>query len=76
MLYCNGIRCEVAAGAAGEEKLVRLPLQAGVNHLLLKVFNKEDRPWDFTFRLQDNIAVSNHKHKYQLNAKSNVYEVD
>ena len=74
VLYCNSIPCK--STGSGTEREVQLPLKKGVNHLLIKLVNNRQGPWNFTFRLQDNITVTNHKHKYQLNAKSTKYEVD
>ncbi len=74
LIYCNGRPCGELAG--GAEQRITLPLKAGTNHVLLKMENNRQQPWYFTFRLQDDIAITNHKHKYQLNAKSTQYEVD
>ena len=74
VLYCNGIACKSAGN--GAEREVQLSLKKGVNHVLIKLANNRQASWNFTFRLQDNITVTNHKHKYQLNAKSTKYEVD
>ncbi|WP_213087062.1 glycoside hydrolase family 20 zincin-like fold domain-containing protein [Chitinophaga agrisoli] len=74
LVYCNGVACGEIPG--GGEQRLSLPLKAGVNHILLKMGNAQQQPWYFTFRLEDDIAITNHKHKYQLNAKSTRYEVD
>jgi len=74
-VFCNGVKILRTEGKAGEQ-MIRLPLTAGVNHLLIKLNKAEDRPWMFTFRLDDQIKVTNHKHKYQLNAKIKTYEAD
>ncbi len=74
LLYCNGVASGGVAG--GTEQRISLPLKAGVNYVLLKMQNIKHRPWYFTFRLQENLAITNHKHKYQLNDKSAKYEVD
>lgn len=76
VLYCNGVLCTSAANSRQGEQRIALPLKAGVNHVLIKTANAPQAPWHFTFRLQDDITVTNHKHKYQLNAKSTKYEVD
>ncbi|RYF37944.1 MAG: hypothetical protein EON97_00295 [Chitinophagaceae bacterium] len=59
-----------------QESSIALPLKEGVNHILLKLRKQDDRPWTFTFRLQDDLSITNHKHKYTLNAKDQVYEAD
>ena len=74
LVYCNGAPCSNVDG--GKEQRITLPLKAGVNHVLLKIENAPKAPWRFTFRLQEDIAITNHKHKYQLNTKSTKYEVD
>jgi hypothetical protein len=76
-LYCNGVKVFNSAGRNfQQEEEISLPLKEGVNHVLLKLRKKDDRPWTFTFRLQDGLSVTNHKHKYTLNAKDQTYEAD
>lgn len=74
-VYCNGVKIVRTEGRSGELEF-QLPLQAGVNHLLIKLNKSGDAPWMFTFRLDDRIRITNHKHKYQLNAKIKTYEAD
>lgn len=76
-VFCNGER--VFSGKGGttqQETPVSLPLKEGANHILLKLRKDNNRPWTFTFRLQDDLSVTNHKHKYTLNATNKVYEAD
>lgn len=75
-LYCNGVHYTTNPVKTGQERAIQLRLNKGVNRLLIKSCNEPGRPWKFTFRLQEDIAITNHKHKYQLNAKSTVYEAD
>ncbi|MDF2380686.1 family 20 glycosylhydrolase [Nostoc ellipsosporum NOK] len=74
-VFCNGVKILRTEGKT-DDQAFQLPLKAGVNHLLIKLNKSEDRPWMFTFRVDDKIKVTNHKHKYQLNAKIKVYEAD
>jgi len=76
-VFCNGEK--VFSGVGGtvqNETAVDLPLKKGVNHVLLKLRKDNNRPWTFTFRLQDDLSITNHKHKYTLNATDKVYEAD
>lgn len=78
-LYCNDTR--VAANgketlthnALPKEQAYNLPLKAGTNYILLKV--KGDAA-AFTFRLGTTEPVTNHKHKYTINANQNSHEAD
>jgi len=75
-VYCNGIKVFSSTGSGSREEQLSLPLKEGVNHVLLKIRKQNDRPWTFTFRLQDDLAITNHKHKYTLNAKDQTFEAD
>lgn len=76
-VYCNGVKVFAVAGKGSQqEEQLNLPLKEGVNHVLLKLRKQNDRPWTFTFRLQDGLAITNHKHKYTLNAKDQTFEAD
>ena len=76
-VFCNGEKIfSGKGGAMQQEATVDLPLKEGVNHLLLKLRKDDNRPWTFTFRLQDDLSITNHKHKYTLNATNKVYEAD
>jgi hexosaminidase len=78
-IFCNGenVLSSIKDGQSnGEEKVMTLPLKAGVNHLVIKLPKKEGHPWTFTFRLDKNLSVTTHKHKYQLNPKKTTYEAD
>jgi hypothetical protein len=77
-LFCNGQQVDGGAFAAGgntalpKERSYHLPLKAGVNHILLKVKSKAA----FTFRLDTEEPVTNHKHKYTINANQDSHEAD
>lgn len=76
-VYCNADK--IFSGKANSyphESILSLSLKKGVNHILFKIRNAEDHPWRFTFRLQDDLSVTNHKHKYTLNATTKEYEAD
>ena len=78
-IFCNGekVFSSIKEGQQdGEERVMELPLKAGVNHLIMKLPKKEGNPWAFTFRLEKNLSVTTHKHKYQLNPKKTTYEAD
>lgn len=75
-VYCNGVKVFSGTGRSSGEEQLSLPLKGGVNHVLVKIRKQNDRPWTFTFRLQDDLAITNHKHKYTLNAKDQTFEAD
>ncbi|HEX2848350.1 MAG TPA: glycoside hydrolase family 20 zincin-like fold domain-containing protein [Chitinophagaceae bacterium] len=75
-VYCNGVKVFSGNGRSSGEEQLNLPLKGGVNHVLVKIRKQNDRPWTFTFRLQDDLAITNHKHKYTLNAKDQTFEAD
>ena len=78
-IFCNGEKVfgDIDQSQDREgEKSMKLSLKAGVNHLLLKLPKKDGQPWSFTFRLDKNLSVTTHKHKYQLNPKNVAYEAD
>lgn len=75
-VYCNGVKVFSGTGRSSGEEQLNLPLKGGVNHVLVKIRKQNDRPWTFTFRLQDDLAITNHKHKYTLNAKDQTFEAD
>jgi hypothetical protein len=76
-VFCNGERVStVKGGTTQQESTISLPLKEGANHVLLKLRKDNNRPWTFTFRLQDDLSITNHKHKYTLNATNKVYEAD
>ncbi|ANE51482.1 glycoside hydrolase family 20 zincin-like fold domain-containing protein [Flavisolibacter tropicus] len=78
-IFCNGenVFSSINGGQPdGEERSMTLTLKAGVNHLLMKLPKKEGHPWTFTFRLDKDLSVTTHKHKYQLNPKKTTYEAD
>ncbi|MGN6292660.1 MAG: beta-N-acetylhexosaminidase [Chitinophagaceae bacterium] len=75
-VYCNGVKVFSGTGSSSGEEQLNLPLKGGVNHVLVKIRKQNDRPWIFTFRLQDDLAITNHKHKYTLNAKDQTFEAD
>ncbi|WPV65201.1 glycoside hydrolase family 20 zincin-like fold domain-containing protein [Chitinophaga sp. LS1] len=67
VLYCNGHEVKTV------QNPVQLPLHTGINHILIRSTGNRRR---FTFRLRDDLVITNHKHKYQINSKTNRYEVD
>jgi len=75
-VYCNGVKVFSGTGRSSGEEQLNLPFKGGVNHVLVKIRKQNDRPWTFTFRLQDDLAITNHKHKYTLNAKDQTFEAD
>lgn len=76
-IFTNGIRIFTGGGGSVNNELeVTLPLKKGTNHLLIKLGKTNSQPWSFTFRLDEKLSVTNHKHKYTLNAKEKVYEAD
>jgi hexosaminidase len=80
-LFCNGGR--IAEGTAPavpnpalpKEKAYNLPLKAGTNYIVLKIKGDEANA-AFTFRLDTTEPVTNHKHKYTINANQNSHEAD
>ncbi|GEP96580.1 beta-N-acetylhexosaminidase [Chitinophaga cymbidii] len=77
-LFCNGTKITGGAftstgyAALPKERSYHLPLNAGTNYILLKV--KNNAP--FTFRLGTTESVTNHKHKYTINADQDSHEAD
>ncbi|SDJ83556.1 Glycosyl hydrolase family 20, catalytic domain [Pedobacter sp. ok626] len=80
-LFCNGSQVvEGAVGPAGnialpKEKSYDLPLKAGTNYIVLKVKSNATNA-AFTFRLDTNEPLTNHKHKYTINANQESHEAD
>ncbi|WP_316809682.1 glycoside hydrolase family 20 zincin-like fold domain-containing protein [Pedobacter heparinus] len=80
-LFCNAGRiAEAAAAGSGnpalpKEKPYHLSLKAGTNYILLKV-KSSNAGAAFTFRLETTEPVTNHKHKYTINANQNSHEAD
>jgi hypothetical protein len=64
------------AGNAAETIKANLPLKKGINNILLKLKKDADDNWTFTFHLQDDLQITNHKHKYQLNPKTKSYDAE
>jgi hypothetical protein len=80
-LFCNGreiVPHPADKGKDTHENEFSLPLQAGANHILIKLRKDpvQEQPWTFTFRLQENALFTNHKFKYQLNGKNKLYAAD
>lgn len=76
-IFCNGQQIFSGMGGSMQQEVpVTLPLKEGVNHVLLKLKKLDNRPWTFTFRMQEDISITNHKHKYTLNAKDKVYDAE
>ncbi|MBE9598048.1 family 20 glycosylhydrolase [Pedobacter sp. MC2016-24] len=57
------------------EKSYNLPLKKGINYILLKIRSNGTNA-AFTFRLNTTEPVTNHKHKYTINANQNNHEAD
>ncbi|TKC56538.1 glycoside hydrolase [Pedobacter hiemivivus] len=80
-LFCNGSQvAEGAVAPAGnialpKEKSYDLPLKAGTNYIVLKVKSNATSA-AFTFRLDTNEPLTNHKHKYTINANQESHEAD
>ena len=78
-IFCNGEKVYSDAQKGqyeADEKKLKLSLNAGINHLLIKLPKKQAGSWSFTFRLDKDLPVTTHKHKYQLNQKRTTYEAD
>jgi hypothetical protein len=77
-IFCNGEKVYDNATAidADSTGATNLPLKKGINNILLKI--KKDRADNctFTFHLQDDLQITNHKHKYQLNPKTKSYDAE
>lgn len=80
-LFCNDEQVAVTnamiRGHASlpKEKSYILPLKAGTNYIVLKVKSNAANA-AFTFRLDTTESVTNHKHKYTINANQNSHEAD
>ncbi|MFT4156291.1 glycoside hydrolase family 20 zincin-like fold domain-containing protein [Parafilimonas sp.] len=55
---------------------INLPLKKGINNILLKIRKNAAGDGTFDFHLQDNLQITNHKHKYQLNPKIKSYDAE
>lgn len=80
-LFCNDKKVTASESeteqhqALPKETAYNLSLKAGTNYILLKV--KADAAGAaFTFRLGTTDPVTNHKHKYTINANQNSHEAD
>ena len=77
-IFCNGEKVFGNAKASDSKTTIEtnLPLKKGINNILLKI--KKDKADDctFTFHLQDDLQITNHKHKYQLNPKTKSYDAE
>lgn len=80
-LFCNdkqvaaSERETVQHQALPKETIYNLSLKAGTNYILLKVKSGAAGA-AFTFRLDTTEPVTNHKHKYTINANQNSHEAD
>ncbi|HEY4286289.1 MAG TPA: family 20 glycosylhydrolase [Puia sp.] len=74
-IFCNGKAVRDRQDDNGEST-IRLKLKAGVNPVLLRLHKDNKEDWSFSFRLQDQLTVTNHKYKYQLNGKNKLYAAD
>lgn len=70
-----GGRVDAVHPALPVENAYLLPLKAGTNYILLKIKSSQGSA-AFTFRLDTTEPVTNHKHKYTINANQNSHEAD
>lgn len=81
LLFCNGSQvAEGTVASAGnvalpKEKSYNLSLKAGANYILLKI-KSDAMNAAFTFRLDTTEPLTNHKHKYTINANQDSHEAD
>jgi hypothetical protein len=77
-IFCNGEKVYGNTKASDVDTTIKtnLPLKKGINNILLKI--KKDKIDDciFTFHLEDDLRITNHKHKYQLNPKIKSYDAE
>ncbi|GAB4045990.1 family 20 glycosylhydrolase [Spirosoma litoris] len=73
-LFVNGVPIKASGSANQDETPFAINLTKGVNHILLKL--PASSSWNFAFRLDTPKPITNHKHKYSLNAKTSVHEAD
>lgn len=73
-LFINGIQAKADNSTQEDEVPFSINLTKGVNHVLLKL--PASSSWHFAFRLDTPKPITNHKHKYSLNAKTSVHEAD
>ncbi|MFT3824657.1 MAG: glycoside hydrolase family 20 zincin-like fold domain-containing protein [Chitinophagaceae bacterium] len=66
-IFCNG-KLVTTVTASQQENKIMLPLRNGNNQVLIKLPRNNDR-WTFSFRLDEQLPVTNHKYKYFLNAE-------
>lgn len=80
-LFCNGIQIPEGAAAPDgnialpKEKSYNLSLNEGTNYIVLKVKSAGLKA-AFTFRLDTIEPITNHKHKYTINANQDSHEAD
>ncbi|WP_080058273.1 family 20 glycosylhydrolase [Spirosoma aerolatum] len=73
-LFVNGTQVQPGNAVDQDETPFAINLAKGVNHILLKL--PTSASWNFAFRLDTRKPITNHKHKYSLNAKTSVHEAD
>ncbi len=66
-VFCNGKQL-LYNMQPGQESAIALPLRNGNNQVLIKL-PRNQAAWTFSFRLDEQVAVTNHKYKYYLNAE-------
>lgn len=71
----NGEVENISNAALPTEKGYSLPLKAGTNYILLKIKSNAVNA-AFTFRLGTTEPITNHKHKYTINANQDSHEAD
>ena len=77
-LFCNGnkVFSDLQSNDSEKENKIGLSLNKGLNHILIKLPGKEGSAWTYSFRLEENLPLFNHKHKYKLDSKLKKYEAD
>ncbi|MEO7043726.1 MAG: glycoside hydrolase family 20 zincin-like fold domain-containing protein [Ferruginibacter sp.] len=77
-IFCNGEKVygNTKTGASNATIGTNLLLKKGINNILLKIKKDKAENGTFTFHLQDDLHVTNHKHKYQLNPKNKSYDAE
>ncbi|GAB3696036.1 hypothetical protein GCM10027592_18610 [Spirosoma flavus] len=73
-LFVNGVPIKAIGSPNQDETPFAINLTKGVNHILVKL--PASASWNFAFRLDTPKPITNHKHKYSLNAKTSVHEAD
>ncbi len=77
-IFCNGekVSGNIKASDSKTSIVTNLSLKKGINNILLKLKKDTADNGTFTFHLQDDLQVTGHKHKYQLNPKTKSYDAE